>query len=1199
MDYEGANAKMMMKVGPNTVQVGKFGGIANGTGRLLLYGEGSTSATFSQRVYNSSSAEIFTIRDDGYVGIGTTVPAGFFQDYRSSGGTEALFDIATSTAGILRVTSGGNVGIGLPAPTSTLAVVGSFHVQKPTSLDSSFIVTAAGNVGLGTTNPTYKLHAYGDTAGSDVTIMLWNNDNTNSASDSQLWALTGGSSGGDPQVGFTILNAIDWSIGLDNSDSDKFKISKSASLGTNDYVTIDSTGNVGIGNTAPTSTLSVTGSFHVQKTTSLDSSLFVHGTTGNVGIGTTGPGYLLDVNGTSGFRGDITGTATEINLTKSGVTLQMDPYDGSVGAIIQTTTGDKLSFGTLNGGADMTIDTAGNVGIGTTAPGGKLEVGGSITGADYGFGMYNSVAVTAPTQHAYGYYSHPTLIPSTTGKSAYEIATGAVITAGTGLTLPQAVGAYIGAQTKSGSGTVTAAYGLYVADPTIGSTNVSAYFQGNVGIGTTGPGYKLEISDATSPGLGITTAGSHTANPTITLIDPSGIAGKIWLSNAGGDLYIDNTWANNDADIYLRTQNGAVDAVTIKGSGNVGIGTTGPSSLLTLYSTGTPQLEFTTDGGDNSLIYFDDGTTNEWHIGRLEAGNKFTISESGVDNWLTIIPGGNVGIGTTGPGTLLHLQSSLTSDLTLENTGDDNPLIWLDGDVSAADAFVGAIGGKWNGNITSYIALEAGDDTTNKDEGLISFWTRDSGDASPQERVRIEQNGNVGIGTTGPNSKLTVSGTANFGGADDGVYLSYGTGYGEIVGLDLPKASYNALQFRTGATASMAITTAGNVGIGNTGPTSTLAVTGSFNVQKATALNSLLYVNSSTGNVGIGVTTPGDTLEVFGSVGIRQRNANILNIIDDGTVAAGSIALSAHDSTGADTVYALVQGIITDTTNNEEDGALAFYTTLAGANAEKVRIANDGNLGVGDTTPVEAKLVVGEAGAGNIYATFATANTETLCWDASGASLITDCSSLSKFKENVVDLSLPALETLMRLKPREYDWIGKEEGIRHDLGFVAEEVNEISPLLASYNYDNEGTLLLNGVKYERMSALLVKGIQELDAKVMKWVADQGQWDLDSDGYVVIDKLKVNEVKVAGEGTEATIGSFQFKTGELSVTVPNKRVEKTSKIFLSPHGDLNGKSWYVADQIEGVGFIVKLSGSPFEPIVFDYWIVQSADERGFY
>jgi hypothetical protein len=76
---------------------------------------------------------------------------------------------------------------------------------------------------------------------------------------------------------------------------------------------------------------------------------------------------------------------------------------------------------------------------------------------------------------------------------------------------------------------------------------------------------------------------------------------------------------------------------------------------------------------------------------------------------------------------------------------------------------------------------------------------------------------------------------------------------------------------------------------------------------------------------------------------------------------------------------------------------------------------------------------------------------------------------LREFKENVAELSLD-LKDLLKLKAVEYNW--KNNG-RHDLGFIAEEVEQVSPLLAEYN---DGKL--TGVKYRLLTALLTKGIQE-------------------------------------------------------------------------------------------------------------------------
>jgi hypothetical protein len=123
-----------------------------------------------------------------------------------------------------------------------------FRVEGDTDVNLLFVDASADSVGIGTSSPSYPLQVIKNQAAT--TNISVDNNTGNAASHASLILHTGGASSGDPFVYF--YNEItDWSIGCDNSDSDKFKISKSSTLGTNDYFNIDASGNVGIGTTEP------------------------------------------------------------------------------------------------------------------------------------------------------------------------------------------------------------------------------------------------------------------------------------------------------------------------------------------------------------------------------------------------------------------------------------------------------------------------------------------------------------------------------------------------------------------------------------------------------------------------------------------------------------------------------------------------------------------------------------------------------------------------------------------------------------------------------------------------------------------------------------------------------------------------------------------------------------------------------------
>lgn len=83
--------------------------------------------------------------------------------------------------------------------------------------------------------------------------------------------------------------------------------------------------------------------------------------------------------------------------------------------------------------------------------------------------------------------------------------------------------------------------------------------------------------------------------------------------------------------------------------------------------------------------------------------------------------------------------------------------------------------------------------------------------------------------------------------------------------------------------------------------------------------------------------------------------------------------------------------------------------------------------------------------------------------------LVAQCSSSGRYKDNIQPLEL-GLETVHKLQPVMFDW--KTNG-QHDLGFVAEDVAAIDPLLVVYNDSGE----IEGVKYKQLTAVLVNAIQ--------------------------------------------------------------------------------------------------------------------------
>ena len=86
-----------------------------------------------------------------------------------------------------------------------------------------------------------------------------------------------------------------------------------------------------------------------------------------------------------------------------------------------------------------------------------------------------------------------------------------------------------------------------------------------------------------------------------------------------------------------------------------------------------------------------------------------------------------------------------------------------------------------------------------------------------------------------------------------------------------------------------------------------------------------------------------------------------------------------------------------------------------------------------------------------------------------------------RLKENVKDSKVEALETVRRMKVRQFDW---KKGGHQSIGFVADELEEIDPNLAlGGGYDENGEMDIKQINSQYLLNYAIKAIQELSAKV--------------------------------------------------------------------------------------------------------------------
>lgn len=366
---------------------------------------------------------------------------------------------------------------------------------------------------------------------------------------------------------------------------------------------------------------------------------------------------------------------------------------------------------------------------------------------------------------------------------------------------------------------------------------------GNIGVGTTSPLDKLHVNGNVYLG---------TANRTIYT---SG-SGNLTLQTGTGQFIIAR---NNAADTSMQ----------INSSGNVGIGTASPNSKLEIngaIASFSPMLRLFNSGvssGYQSVMafYANNSTSTPFLIGKNNSndssGSVFISNQANTDmifetngtERMRITAAGNLGIGVTNPSTKLDILNSDFKQLALRNgTGVSNQVLWAGSVADTVGSFIGnnAFYTSNNAYLAGYTAAAIIQLRNNGDIRFLSNSGLTNGATFiPTPVMSITSGGSVGIGTTLPDSKLTVgtsrnpftwSQTAEF--RDSlAVFDSSSSSYGLRVGFVSNKPYLQGYRETVGTVDLLLQNSGGNIGIGTSTPTAKLEVAGGISFSGTVALS--------------------------------------------------------------------------------------------------------------------------------------------------------------------------------------------------------------------------------------------------------------------------------------------------------------------------------------------------------------------------
>ena len=280
-----------------------------------------------------------------------------------------------------------------------------------------------------------------------------------------------------------------------------------------------------------------------------------------------------------------------------------------------------------------------------------------------------------------------------------------------------------------------------------------------------------------------------------TIVQDDDLLGRIYFQGNDGsesqsaayiEAFVDGTPGATDMPgrlVFSTTADGAAsptERLTIDSSGNVGIGETSPANLLhvkvsdagiaphgsaqiVLERAGTNYLQFLTANDGTSGLLFGDADDIDVTQIKYDHNTKKLSFVTETDTALTIDENQKVGIGTTSPAANLHVHTDSNGEgVLIKSTGDTSNALTFDAN-RGAEGVIAAMYGRWNGTTVAQMSFVSGSDTTDKNDGFITFGTESAasdGNVNATEQMRIDSSGNVYFGVTSTPNGSSVGGSA-------------------------------------------------------------------------------------------------------------------------------------------------------------------------------------------------------------------------------------------------------------------------------------------------------------------------------------------------------------------------------------------------------------------------------------------------------